>query len=87
MTLVWTKSDIPVAESMQAAVRGAVRSQIPDFEELKVSMQARLDDTAGLGTGLTDLLKHTLQLRRLMHVLPPSKAKIDDPLFLFGARP
>jgi len=86
VTLVWTKSDIAVAESMQAAVRDAVRSQIPGFEELRVSMQARPDDTVGLGTGLTDLLKHTLQLRRLMQVLPPSKAKTDDPLFLFGAR-
>jgi Double-GTPase 2 len=86
VTLVWTKSDIPVADSMQAAVRDAVRAQIPDFEELKVSMQARPEDTAGLGTGLTDLLRHTLQIRRLTQVLLPSRAKTDDPLFLFGAR-
>jgi hypothetical protein len=84
--LVWTKSDIPVAETMQVAVRDAVRSQIPDFEELKVSMQAPPDDTAGLGTGLIDLLKHTLEIRRLTQVLPPSRANTDDPLFLFGAR-
>lgn len=86
VTLVWTKSDIPVADTMQAAVRDAVQSQIPDFEEFKVSMQAPPDDTSGLGTGLTHLLKHTLGIRRLTQVLLPSRAKTDDPLFLFGAR-
>lgn len=86
VTLVWTKSDIPVAESMQTAVRDAVCAQIPDFEEFKVSMQGRSEDTPGLGTSLTDLLKHALQIRRSRQVLPPSRAKTDDPLFLFGER-
>jgi hypothetical protein len=86
VTLVWTKSDIPVAETMQAAVRDAVRSQIPNFEELAISMEAQNEDTMGVGTGLTELLRQTLQIRRLTQTLPPPTSTTDDPLFLFGAR-
>jgi hypothetical protein len=86
VTLVWTKSDIQVTPAMKAAVRDAVRSQIPDFEEFAVSMEAPPGDTTGVGMGLTDLLRHTLQIRRLMQTLPLSGAKTHDPLFLFGTR-
>jgi hypothetical protein len=86
VTLVWTKSDIPVASTMQTAVRDAVQSQIPNAEEFVISMEAPLGDTTGVGTGLTDLLRQTLQIRRLKLELPTSRAKTDDPLFLFGTR-
>jgi hypothetical protein len=86
VTLVWTKSDIPVATTMQATVRDAVRSQIPNFAEVAVSMEAPPGDTAGVGRGLTELLRQTLQTRRLTRALPPSVANTEDPLFLFGAR-
>jgi hypothetical protein len=86
VTLVWTKSDITVAESMKFSVRDAVSSQVPGFEEMTVSMQAPADDSHGQGTGLTALLKHTLQIRRLKQVLSPSHVNATDALFLFGAR-
>lgn len=87
VSLVWTKSDIPVASTMQTAVRDAVQSQIPNFEEFAVSMEAPPGDTAGVGMGLTNLLRQTLLVRRLTQALPASRAKTDDPLFLFGTRP
>ncbi len=86
VTLVWTKSDIPVAEPMRAAVREAVRSQIPDFGEFAVSIKAPHEDTRGVGIGLSELLRQTLEIRRLTQSLPPSTAKTEDPLFLLGAR-
>lgn len=86
VTLVWTKADIQVTPAMQTAVRDAVRSQIPNCEEFVISMQAPPGDTVGVGMGLTDLLRHTLQIRRLTQALPPSGAKTHDPLFLFGTR-
>jgi hypothetical protein len=84
--LAWTKSDIAIADTMRQAVLGAVSSQIPDFIEIYVSMQAPAGQDTGVGVGLTDLLRQVLEARRLKATLPASRAKKDDPLFLFGAR-
>jgi len=86
VTLVWAKSDIPIAAEMENAVREAVRSQIPDVEEFKVSMRAQGDSDDGRGVGLTTLLDHALQLRKLRQALPATRANTQDALFLYGAR-
>jgi len=86
VTLVWAKSDIPIAAEMENAVREAVRSQIPDVEEFKISMRAQGDSDDGRGVGLTTLLDHALQLRKLRQALPATRANTQDALFLYGAR-
>ena len=86
VALAWTKSDIAIADTMRQAVLDAVSSQIPDFIEISVSMQAPVGQDTGVGVGLTDLLRQLLETRRLKATLPASRAKNDDPLFLFGAR-
>jgi hypothetical protein len=84
--LAWTKSDIAIADTMRQAVRDAVSSQIPDYSEIVVSMQTPSGEQTGVGVGLVDLLSLILKTRRLKPVLPATRAKKDDPLFLFGAR-
>ena len=84
--LAWTKSDIAVADTMRQAVLDTVSSQIPSFREISVSMQALPGQDTGVGVGLSDLLQLLMDTRRLKTRLPASRAKNDDPLFLFGAR-
>jgi hypothetical protein len=86
LALVWTKADIAVASEMEKAVREAVFKAMPDAVEFSVSILSGAEETDGTGSGLVDLLKWTLNVRRDQISLPSLEASCSDPLFLFGAR-
>ncbi|ATP91767.1 hypothetical protein P5S46_17965 [Aeromonas caviae] len=84
VALVWTKSDIAITPEMEAAVREAVFSLMPNAREFSVSVRAEAESKLGIPDGLQDLLDWTLNVRRVRICLPPIQSSVSDPLFMFG---
>jgi hypothetical protein len=84
VALVWTKSDVTIAPEMEASVRNAVFSVMPDAAEFATSIVSQGEDVDGVGAGLLDLLSWILSYRRPRAILAPPASQGDDPLFLFG---
>jgi hypothetical protein len=86
VALVWTKADVEVAPEMEAAVREAVVSLMPDALEVQVSVAPDMDGDKSVGLGFIELLDWILTTRRGPVALPAPAANGTDPLFVFGAR-
>ncbi|MCC7375355.1 MAG: hypothetical protein IT581_11935 [Verrucomicrobiales bacterium] len=86
VALVWTKSDVAVAPELEAAVRKAVFSVMPNASEFSVSVLPAAENRTDTGRGLLELFDWILSRKRDRVSLPPLAATSADPLFLFGAR-
>lgn len=84
VALVWTKADVEVAPEMEARIRQAVMSIMPDAAEFSVSVLA--DGTSDVGIGFQELFQWILGRRRSVAELPSAAASGADPLFVFGRR-
>ena len=85
VALVWTKTDIPISENTEKAVRSGVRRAIPDVAEFAVTIMSEPDGT-GTGQGLLNLLRWALHVKRPTVRLPEPGVDNFDPIFIFGAR-
>ena len=85
VALVWTKTDIPIPENTEKAVRSGVLRAIPDAAEFAVTIMPEPDGT-GTGQGLLNLLRWALHVRRPTVRLPEPGVDNFDPIFIFGAR-
>lgn len=89
VALVWTKADVEIAPAMETAVRKAVFDVMPNAAEFSVSVVDEADGDPALnkGTGLVDLLRWAVDVRRATVELPSPAATSKDPLFVYGSRP
>ena len=85
VALVWTKTDIPIPEDTEVAVRRTVFRAIPHAVEFSVSIMSELDGTE-TGQGFLDLLRWTLNVRRPTVRLSEPAGDSLDPVFTFGAK-
>ena len=85
VALVWTKSDVPISENMEEAVRSAVFRVIPNALEFAVSIVTNSDE-AGNAQGFAELLCWLLNIRRTTVLLREPAPYNFDPLFMYGTR-
>jgi hypothetical protein len=88
VALVWTKADVEIAPAMHTAVHKAVVDVMPNAAEFSVSVvdKSEGDQAFNKGTGLVDLLRWAVDVRRATVELPSPKATSQDPLFVYGSR-
>lgn len=88
VALVWTKADVEIAPAMYTAVRKAVFDVMPNAAEFSVSVidESEGDPILNKGTGLVDLLRWAVDVRRATVKLPSPTATSQDPLFVYGSR-
>lgn len=89
VALVWTKADVEIAPAMDTAVRKAVFDVMPNAAEFSVSVvsESEGDPAVNKGTGLVDLLRWAVDVRRPTVHLPSPTAASKDLLFVYGSRP
>ncbi|MGN8544846.1 TRAFAC clade GTPase domain-containing protein [Bradyrhizobium sp. 13971] len=85
VALVWTKTDVKISPEMEKAVRRAVFDQMPDAKEFPVSVMPPEADPLGVSTGLIELFRWMLSIRRPRIELEIPSSKGSDALFSFGA--
>ncbi|MFK4719736.1 hypothetical protein ABIE89_000836 [Bradyrhizobium niftali] len=85
VALVWTKTDVKISPEMEKAVRRAVFDQMPDAKEFSVSVMPPEADPLGVSTGLIELFRWMLSIRRPRIELEIPSSKGSDALFRFGA--
>ena len=84
VALVWTKTDVQIAEQMKVAVRDTVLGIMPDAVEFAVSVKPAPDSNDDNGQGLLDLLRWTMNVQRSSVKFPEFATGNPYPFFMFG---
>lgn len=84
VALVWTKADVDIKSEMEATIRNAVMSSMPDAAEFSVGIFSK--DGENSDVGFRTLFDWILRMRRQGMRLPPAASSGNDPLFVFGRR-